>query len=423
MATTAASVSDICAQAKDASRRLATIDDAARTAALHAMADAIEGRAGQILEANARDVDAGRESEIGSALLDRLRLDEERLAGIARDVRAVAALPDPVGDVVEERTLPNGILLRKVLVPMGVVAVVYEARPNVTVDCSALCIKSGNAIVLRGSSMAAHSNAALAGVAVEAVEAAGLPRGTISPVGGGDRDELRQIASAEGLVDLVIPRGGDGLKDALKAHATVPVMYAAAGNCHVYVDQAADLDMAVRIAVNAKVQRPGVCNAAETLLVHAGVAADFLPRVLAELDRAGVELRTDGRTRAAAGELAERLREADERDWATEYHELILAVKVVDSTEEAIEHVNRYGSGHSEAIVTGSEEAASAFTTGVDAACVYVNASTRFTDGAEFGMGAEIGNSTQKLHARGPIGTRELCSFKWIARGDGQVKE
>jgi glutamate-5-semialdehyde dehydrogenase len=306
---------------------------------------------------------------------------------------------------------------------MGVVAVVYEARPNVTIDCSALCIKSGNAIVLRGSSMAAHSNAALGAVAVEAVESAGLPRGSISPVNGGDRDELRQIATADGLVDLVIPRGGDGLKNALKEHATVPVMYAAAGNCHVYVDAAADLDMALRIAVNAKVQRPSVCNAAETLLVHADVARDFLPRVLAELSEQGVELRTDARTRSLAGDLSERLGDASEEDWATEYHDLIMAVKVVDSEDEAIEHVNRWGSGHSEAIVTGSAEAADAFTTGVDAACVYVNASTRFTDGAEFGMGAEIGNSTQKLHARGPIGTRELCSFKWIARGDGQIKE
>jgi glutamate-5-semialdehyde dehydrogenase len=423
MATTAASVSEICAQAKEASRRLAAIDDATRTGALLAMADALEERAGEIIEANARDMEAGRENEIGSALLDRLLLTEERLAGIARDVRAVAALPDPVGDVVEERTLPNGILLKKVLVPMGVVAVVYEARPNVTVDCSALCIKSGNAIVLRGSSMAGSSNAALAGVAVGAVEAAGLPPGSISLVGGGDRDELRQISTAEGLVDLVIPRGGEGLKNALKEHATVPVMYAAAGNCHVYVDDAADVDMAVAIAVNAKVQRPGVCNAAETLLVHAGIAPEFLPRVFSELLDKGVELRVDGRGRSLAGELASRLGEADEQDWATEYHDLILAVKVVDSAAEAIEHVNRWTSGHSEAIVTGSEDTASAFTTAVDAACVYVNASTRFTDGAEFGMGAEIGNSTQKLHARGPIGTRELCSFKWIAYGNGQVKE
>ena len=423
VATTAASVSDICAQAKAASRTLATADTATKDRALEAMAAALEERSAEILEANERDMEAGRESGLSSALLDRLQLTEERLATMARDVRDIAALPDPVGEVVEERTLPNGIRLEKVLVPMGVVAVVYEARPNVTIDCSALCIKSGNAIVLRGSSMAAHSNAALAAVALEAVEAAGLPRGTIAPVTGGDRDELRQIASADGLVDLVIPRGGEGLKDALKQHATVPVMYAAAGNCHVYVDEAADVDMAVSIAVNAKTQRPGVCNAAETLLVHAAIAPDFIPRALAELSDRGVELRVDGRTRSLAGDQAARTSEATDADWATEFHDLILAVKIVDSADEAIEHVNRWGSGHSEAIVTASDDAARAFTTGVDAACVYVNASTRFTDGAEFGMGAEIGNSTQKLHARGPIGTRELCAFKWIAHGDGQIKE
>jgi len=423
MATTAASVSDICAQAKAASRKLAALDSETKNRALEALADGLEERASEILEANERDMEAGRENDLSASLLDRLQLTEDRLATIARDVRDIAALPDPVGEVVEERTLPNGIRLEKVLVPMGVVAVVYEARPNVTIDCSALCIKSGNAIVLRGSSMAAHSNAALASVAVEAVEGAGLPPGSISLVAGGDRDELRQIASADGLVDLVIPRGGDGLKDALKQHATVPVMYAAAGNCHVYVDSDADLDMAVSIAVNAKTQRPSVCNAAETLVVHSQIAPEFLPRAFGELLDRGVELRVDGRARSLAGDAAERTTEATERDWATEFHDLILAVKVVDSAEEAIDHINRWSSGHSEAVVTSSDDVAQAFTTEVDAACVYVNASTRFTDGAEFGMGAEIGNSTQKLHARGPIGTRELCSFKWIARGDGQIKE
>jgi glutamate-5-semialdehyde dehydrogenase len=423
MATTAASVSDICARAKAASRRLATIDTETKNRALEALTSALADRSAEILEANERDMEAGRENGLTSSLLDRLELTEERLETIARDVADIAALPDPVGEVVDERTLPNGIRLEKVLVPMGVVAVVYEARPNVTIDCSALCIKSGNAIVLRGSSMAAHSNAALAGVAIDAVESAGLPPGSISPVGGGDRDELRQIASADDLVDLVIPRGGDGLKAALKEHATVPVMYAAAGNCHVYVDADADVDMAVRIAVNAKTQRPSVCNAAETLVVHSGIAPEFLPRALGELLDRGVELRVDGRTRSLAGDLAERTVEASERDWATEFHDLILAVKVVDSIDEGIDHVNRWTSGHSEAIVTGSDDAARMFTSAVDAACVYVNASTRFTDGAEFGMGAEIGNSTQKLHARGPIGTRELCSFKWVAHGDGQIKE
>ena len=252
---------------------------------------------------------------------------------------------------------------------------------------------------------------------------AGIPEGAISIVSGGDRDELRQIATQDGVIDLVIPRGGDGLKDALKEHATVPVIYAAGGNGHVFVDADADLDDAVAIAVNAKVQRPSTCNAAETLLVHADVAAEFLPRVLSDLRESGVELRVDGRTRSLAGPLADSLADATEEDWATEYHALILAVKVVDSVEEAIEHVNRYGSGHSEAIVTGSTVSAQAFTGGVDAACVYVNASTRFTDGAVFGMGAEIGNSTQKLHARGPIGMRELTTYKFVVEGSGQVRE
>jgi glutamate-5-semialdehyde dehydrogenase len=301
--------------------------------------------------------------------------------------------------------------------------VVYEARPNVTIDCSALCLKSGNAIVLRGSSTAARSNAVLAQVAASAAEAAGAPAGAISAVAGGDRDELRQIATQDGLVDLVIPRGGEGLKAALTEHATVPVMYAAAGNCHVFVDATADLDDAVAIAVNAKVQRPSVCNAAETLLVHADVAAEYLPRALSALRERGVELRADARARSAAGDMADSLAEATEEDWATEYLALIMAVGVVDSVEEAIDHVNRYGSGHSEAIVTGSTDSARAFEDGVDAAAVYVNASTRFTDGGVFGMGAEIGNSTQKLHARGPIGVRELTTYKYVIEGSGQVRE
>jgi glutamate-5-semialdehyde dehydrogenase len=307
-------------------------------------------------------------------------------------------------------------------VPLGVVAVVYEARPNVTIDCSALCIKSGNAIVLRGSSIATHSNAVLATVAREAVIAAGLPEGSVSLVAGGGREELGELATQSENVDLIIPRGGEGLKHALKAVATVPVMYAAAGNCHLFVDASADLDDAVAIAVNAKVQRPGVCNAIETLLVHGEIAPEFLPRALRALREDGVELRADARTRTLAGDLASSLHEATEEDWATEYLALVLAVKVVDSVDEAIEHVNRYSSGHSEAILTGSTESARAFTETVDAAAVYVNASTRFTDGGEFGMGAEIGNSTQKLHARGPIGVRELCTFKYVVEGSGQVR-
>jgi glutamate-5-semialdehyde dehydrogenase len=422
MATTATSVAAICAAARDASRVLARLDGATRAAALEAMAAALEERADEILEANGRDMDAGAEADIGSALLDRLRLDPARLAGIAADVRTIASLPDPVGETIEGHRLPNGLDVRKVRVPLGVVAVVYEARPNVTIDCSALCIKSGNAIVLRGSSIAMHSNAVLASVARDAVVAAGLPEGAVSLVAGGGREELGELATQSEFVDLIIPRGGEGLKNALKAVATVPVMYAAAGNCHVFVDASASVSDAVAIAVNAKVQRPGVCNAAETLLVHADVAPEFLPPALSALRERGVELRVDARARSLSGSLGDSLVEAVEEDWATEYLALVLAVKVVDSVEEAIEHVNRYGSGHSEAIVTGSVDSAQAFTATVDAAAVYVNASTRFTDGSVFGMGAEIGNSTQKLHARGPIGVRELCTFKYVVEGSGQVR-
>jgi glutamate-5-semialdehyde dehydrogenase len=308
-----------------------------------------------------------------------------------------------------------------VRVPFGVVAVVYEARPNVTIDAAALCLKSGNAIVLRGSSSATHSNEVLARIAAEAASAAGVPDGAISLVAGGGREELAELATQDGVVDLIFPRGGEGLKNALKAVATVPVIYAASGNCHVYVDASADLDMAEAIVLNAKTQRPGVCNAAETLLVHADVAAAFLPRVLRSLADAGVELRGDERVRAAAP-AGVSVGEATDEDWAQEYLALKLAVGVVDSTEQAIAHVGRYGSGHSEAIVTQDAGAAKAFQLGVDAACVYVNVSTRFTDGGEFGMGAEIGNSTQKLHARGPIGVRELCTFKYLIEGTGQVR-
>ncbi len=422
MATTIPSVAEVCAQARGAARTLAGLDTDTKNAALLAMADALEQRVDTILDANARDMEAGEDAGLHSGLLDRLKLTEERLTGIAGDVRSIAALPDPVGETLDGHRLPNGLDVRRVRVPLGVVAVVYEARPNVTIDCSALCLKSGNAIVLRGSSTAANSNAALAQVAATAIASVGVPAAAISIVTGGDRDELRQIATQDGVVDLVIPRGGDGLKNALKEQATVPVMYAAGGNCHVYVDAAADLDKALAITVNAKVQRPSVCNAAETLLVHRDVAATFLPRVLGELRESGVELRVDERTRANAGSLADSLASASEEDWETEYHALIMAVKVVDSAAEAIEHVNRYSSGHSEAVVTDSQPVARAFTDQVDAACVYVNASTRFTDGAVFGMGAEIGNSTQKLHARGPVGMRELTTYKYVIEGSGQVR-
>jgi glutamate-5-semialdehyde dehydrogenase len=422
MATATRTVSDVCLEARAASRSLATLDTATKNAALEAIAAALVARTDEIVEANARDMEAGRAAGLDAALLDRLALDPARIAAIAAGTRAIAALPDPVGEVVEGKRLPNGLDVRKLRVPFGVVAVVYEARPNVTIDAASLCLKSGNAVVLRGSSSAAHSNAVLATIAAEAAVSAGVPRGAIGLVAGGGREELAELATQDGVVDLIFPRGGEGLKAALKAVATVPVIYAASGNCHVYVDESADGATAEAIVLNAKVQRPGVCNAAETLLVHAAAAPAFLPRVMRALRDAGVQLRVDGRARALAGELAPDLHDATDADWDTEFLSLTLAIGVVDSVAEAIDHINDHGSGHSEAIVTNDQAAVRAFELGVDAACVYVNASTRFTDGGEFGMGAEIGNSTQKLHARGPIGVRELCTFKYVVVGDGHVR-
>jgi glutamate-5-semialdehyde dehydrogenase len=421
MATTALSVSEICLAAKRASRVLATLDANTKNAGLHALADALIASTPEILEANERDLQHGLQNGLSGTLMDRLALSEARIAAIASQVRDVAALPDPVGEVIDGGRLRNGLDMRKVRVPLGVIAVVYEARPNVTIDAAALCLKSGNAIVLRGSSSAVHSNAVLASVAATAVEQAGLPPASISLVAGGGHDELAELATQNGLVDLIIPRGGEGLKHALKGVATVPVIFAASGNCHVYVDASADLDDALSIAINAKTQRPSVCNAAETVLVHGAVAHDFVPRLLHAMDAHGVELRGDDRVQALSNGVVP-VHAATEEDWATEYLALTLAVKMVDSTEEAIEHINRFGSGHSEAIVTRDTESARRFQLAVDAACIYVNASTRFTDGGEFGMGAEIGNSTQKLHARGPIGLRELCSFKYLVEGSGTVR-
>jgi len=421
MAATETTVADACVAAKRAARELASVPTEAKNAALEATARLLEERADAILEANAGDLADERAASLTDALRDRLTLNPQRVAAMAEGVRVVSELPDPVGEELERRTLRSGIELRKVRVPLGVVAVVYEARPNVTVDCAALTLKSGNAIVLRGSSYAERSNGALAAVVREALAEAGLPEDAVTLLAGGGREQLGELATQEDAVDLLIPRGGEGLKAALKDVATVPVMYAAAGNCHVYVHAAADLEMARRIAVNAKVQRPGVCNAAETLLIDAAVAARFAPAVLADLAAAGVELVGDERARELAGGVE--VGAASDADWDTEYLGLKMAVAVVDSVEEAIEHINRHGTGHSEAIVTADEEAAERFAAGVDAAAVYINASTRFTDGFEYGMGAEIGNSTQKLHARGPIGMRELTTFKYVARGTGQVRE
>lgn len=438
MAATVTSPAEVCARAREASRRLALTDTAIKNDALVAIAAALRERAGEILSANERDLQAGREAEIGDALIDRLRLDEQRIEGIAQAVEAVAALPDPVGELIDGRRLPNGLDVRKVRVPLGVIAVVYEARPNVTIDAAALCLKSGNAIVLRGSSIAEHSNAVLAMIAAEAAVAAGLPDGCVGLVAGGGREELAELATQTDTVDLIIPRGGEGLKAALKDVATVPVIYAASGNCHVYIDESADERDAVAIVLNAKTQRPGVCNAAETVLVHRHAVAGILDPLLRALVEAGVTVRGDEATLDCARQIAAGLESEGERelsetirgsvqpasaeDWDTEYLAMTVAIGVVESGEQAIEHIARHGSGHSEAIVTKDTASAREFQLGVDAACVYVNASTRFTDGGEFGMGAEIGNSTQKLHARGPIGLRELCTFKYLVEGAGHVR-
>ena len=419
MATTERTTQDALESAKSAALELARASTAQKDEALLRLAALLRERSADALEANAADLADERAAGLTQALVDRLTLTPERIEAMAQGVEVVIALPDPVGEEIETGVLSSGLEMRKLRVPLGVVAVIYEARPNVTIDCAALCLKSGNAIVLRGSSYAERSNGALAALVREALGDSGLAEGCVELLSG-DRDELAALATADGLVDLVIPRGGGGLKAALKEVATVPVMYAAAGVCHVFVHADADLEMAARIAVNAKVQRPGVCNAAETLLVDEGVAAEFLPVVARELAGAGVELVGDDRAQAHAGGIE--MAEATDVDWDTEYHDLKLSIGVVDGVGEAVEHINRHGTGHSDAIVTASEEAAEAFTSGVDSACVYVNASTRFTDGFEFGMGAEIGNSTQKLHARGPIGMRELTTYKYVMRGTGQIR-
>lgn len=426
MATMTTTVSEACAAAQRAARELGVASSETKDRALEGIAGLLGERTGAILEANAADLADQRAEGLTAALRDRLTLDEGRIEAMAAGVREIVALADPVGEELERRKLASGIDLRKVRVPLGVVAVAYEARPNVTVDCAALTLKSGNAIVLRGSSYAERSNGALAAVVREAVAAAGLPEDAVAMLPAAGREDLAELATQDGVVDLLIPRGGEGLKAALKDVATVPVMYAAAGNCHVYVHSDADLEMARKIAYDAKVDRPGVCNAAETLLVNSKIVDEFLPGALADLHAAGVELLGDERARTGAGDVVVGqaiVGPVTEEDWDAEYLDLKMAIGVVDTLEEAIDHVNRHGTGHSEAIVTTSPEAGDRFAEGVDAAAVYVNASTRFTDGFEYGMGAEIGNSTQKLHARGPIGLRELTTFKYVARGDGQVKD
>ena len=412
--------------AKQASYELQVTGSAQRNAALAAMAEALEENAAAILAANGADMDAARAAGTSEGLLDRLMLDEGRLAGIAQGIRDVAAQPEVLGEVVEGRELYNGLRLRRVRVPLGVVAMIYEARPNVTADAAALCIKTGNACVLRGGSMALHSCLAISDVLSEAAEVAGLPQGCIQSIESPSHDATDELMSLTGLVDVLIPRGGAGLISYCVEHAKVPVIETGKGNCHIYVHEAADLAKVMPIVINAKTQRVGVCNAAESLLVDAAIADGFLPDALAQLAQAGVTVHGDGAARAAAeaggAEVTSMFVDATEEDWGTEYGSMDMSVKVVAGLDEAIAHINAYGTGHSDCIISQDASAIARFQAGVDSSVVYANASTRFSDGAQFGLGAEIGISTQKLHARGPMGAAALTSTKFLVEGDGQVR-
>ncbi|MGV9311464.1 glutamate-5-semialdehyde dehydrogenase [Streptomyces sp. NPDC003691] len=408
--------------ARSAAEQLAPLPRAAKDAALLAVADALEARTDEIVRANAEDVARARESGTGESIVDRLTLTPERVRAIAADVRDVVALPDPVGEVVRGSTLPNGLDLRQVRVPLGVVGIVYEARPNVTADAAALCLKSGNAVLLRGSSSAYASNTALVQVIRDAVEAAGLPADAVQLVPGESRESVQELMRARGLVDVLIPRGGAGLIRTVVEQSVVPVIETGTGNCHVYVDAEADLDTAVAVLINSKAQRPSVCNAAETLLVHRDIAPAFLPRALEALADAGVTVHADGAVAAYGEDSKATVVAATDEDWETEYLSYDIAAAVVDSLDDAVAHIRRWSSGHTEAIVTTSQAAARRFTQLVDSTTVAVNASTRFTDGGQFGFGAEIGISTQKLHARGPMGLPELTSTKYILTGDGHIR-
>ena len=406
------------AAAKKAASKLAVTSTAVKNKALLAMAQALLDKQEEILAANAVDMENAAAKGMKSSMLDRLKLTEARIEGMADGLRQVANLPDPVGNVLDGKTLANGLQITKVRVPLGVIGIIYEARPNVTADAAGLCLKSGNAVVLKGGSEAMESNKAVAGILSEAATAAGMPEGAIQFIDTSDRQAVQDLIHLNGLVDVVIPRGGAGLIKMVVMNATVPVIETGAGVCHTYVDASADVDMAVKIAYNAKVQRPSVCNAMETLLVHKDVAAKFMPAMLAKYAEAGVEIRGDEGVQSFDKAVVP----VTEEDWATEYGDLRLSVKIVDSIEEAMEHIARFGTGHSECIVTNDYSQAQLFQRTVDAAAVYVNASTRFTDGNEFGFGAEIGISTQKLHARGPMALPELTSTKYLICGNGQVR-
>ncbi len=411
-------LTEIGKRARAASRRLAVATTEEKDGALVAIANALRANVGAIITENEKDLAAGREAGLSSALLDRLALDEARICGIADAVMKITQLPDPVGRILDSTTRPNGLSLTKVAVPLGVVAVIYEARPNVTVDSAALCLKSGNTVILRGGKEAIHSNTILESVMRAALETAGLPADCVQLIHSTDRALTRELMCMKKYVDVLIPRGGAGLIRAVVENATVPVIETGAGTCHIYVDSAADVEMAANIIYNAKTSRPSVCNAAECMLIHRDIAAEALPVIAARLAERRVEIRGDEATRAILPTAVA----ATEEDWGREYGDYIIACRVVDSLNEAVDHITEYGTGHSECIVTRDGAVAARFTSSVDAAAVYHNASTRFTDGGEFGLGAEIGISTQKLHARGPLGLAELTSMKYIVTGNGQVR-
>ncbi len=409
--------------AKTASRQLAYLTTEVKNKALRNITQELLARKSAILKANEIDYKAGKAGGMSPAMLDRLMLSPDRIESIAQDVLTVAALPDPVNEVFERRTLPNGLQISKKRVPLGVIGAIYESRPNVTVDISALCLKSGNAVILRGGEEALHSNTILAKIVREAAEAAGVPRGAVQSIDSTDRTLVQHMFKMRDVIDLLIPRGGAGLIRLVKENATMPVVTGGIGVCHTYVDRRADIAMAVAIAFNAKVQRPTVCNALDTLLVHKDIATKYLPLIAQEWAKAGVEMHSDEASRAILKPVPGlKLVPATDEDWGKEFLSLKAAIRVVKSLDEALQHIESHGSGHSEAIITEDKASAARFLDEVDAACVYVNASTRFTDGAQFGLGAEIGISTQKMHARGPMALKELTSYKWIIQGSGQVR-
>lgn len=419
-----AQIHEIGRKAREAARALAILSTEKKNAALLGMADALVARTSSLLEANAKDIAGAEEHGLTRAAIDRLRLTEKRIGAMADGIREVAALEDPAGKIITEWTRPNGIRISKMHTPIGVIGIIYESRPNVTSDAAILCIKTGNAVILRGGSESLHSNIAIADALQAGGSASGLPENSVQLIPTKDRDAVRHMAQMDKFIDLIVPRGGHSLIETVVSHARMPVIKHYHGVCHVYVDKDADADMALKIALNAKCQRPGVCNAMETLLLHKDIAADFLKKSASAFREKGIEIHADPTAFSQLSTLNyQPLREAQEADWSTEYLDLIMSLRVVDSLEQAVDHMEKYGSHHSDAIVTRDAKTAERFLNEVDSATVYWNASTRFTDGGEFGFGAEIGISTDKLHARGPMGLEELTTYKYLIRGDGQIRE